>query len=72
LLIDSPSFPPIAGTEDADAACAIDKAHRHHAASDDNEAKVSRLGAAMFQVLGDNAVRIEERRPALWRRKPRV
>jgi len=62
LLIDSLSFPPIAGAENADAACAIGKAYRHHAASDDAKAKVPRLRAAMLQVLGDDAARIEERR----------
>src|SRR5204863_8567782 len=53
LLIDSLSFPPIAGAEDADTAFAIGETHRHHAAVDLAETKVPPFGAAMLQILGD-------------------
>jgi hypothetical protein len=60
LLIDSLSFPPIAGAKDTDAAVAIGEAHRHDATADLTETKVPPLGAAMLQVLGDHAARAEE------------
>src|SRR5580704_8063387 len=62
LLIESFSFPPIAGAEDADSAAAPSETHRHHAAADHAEAEVARLRAAMVQILGNDAAWIEEGR----------
>src|SRR6202023_4186637 len=53
LLIESLSFPPIAGAEDADSAARPCEAYRHHAAADHAEAVVARLGAAMVPLLAD-------------------
>jgi hypothetical protein len=51
------------GTENADAARAVSEAHRHYAVRDFAEVEISRFCAAMLQILGDNAARIEEIRP---------
>src|SRR5580704_5236648 len=61
LLIESLSFPPIAGAEDADSATAPGETHRHHAGPNHAEAEVAWLCAAMIQILGDDTARIEER-----------
>src|ERR1043166_2081427 len=50
LLIDCPSFAPIAGAENADHATAPGEPHCHHAAVHDPEAEIALLRAAVVQT----------------------
>src|SRR5439155_64433 len=61
LLIEPLSLSPIASAEDADATFAIGEPHRQYAARHPAEAEIALLAAAVLQILGDHAARVEER-----------
>src|SRR6202035_1470595 len=61
FFIDRPSFPPVAGPENPDLPVAPCESHRHDGALDPAETEIALLVAAMIEVFGDHAQRVQKR-----------